>query len=156
MHRIYTLLTSLSIALCLAACSSAATTPTAQTIAPGEEAQVRELIEEFGTRLRDVSLLGPNVEQEMATHYGPLVSPELLAAWQAAPTRAPGRQTSSPWPERIEIQQVQLRSATEYAVSAEIIELTSDGQSFSYPVALRVRKIADNWLIDGYTAQGQP
>ncbi|MFN2421307.1 MAG: hypothetical protein ABR527_08000 [Gemmatimonadota bacterium] len=41
--------------------------------------------------------------REIREVYGSLVTPSLLDTWIAEPAGAPGRQVSSPWPERIEV-----------------------------------------------------
>lgn len=135
--------------LLLAACAPSvpSTTPT-----PADtEAEVRQLVEDFGTRLQNVSLLAPDAGEQMATHYAALVTPELLAAWQADPLNAPGRQTSSPWPDRIDILSMEQLDAQTYAVSAEIVEATSDNPDVHrQPVEITVSRVNGEWLISAY------
>ncbi|HOQ09731.1 MAG TPA: copper amine oxidase N-terminal domain-containing protein, partial [Syntrophomonadaceae bacterium] len=70
-----------------------------------EQAVVSKLVADFGQRLKNVSLLAPDdvVTKSIKENYAEYVSPELLAQWQKDPANAPGRLTSSPWPERIDI-----------------------------------------------------
>jgi hypothetical protein len=65
----------------------------------------RRTVEELGLRMRRVSVLAPpaTAARTIAEQYGDLVAPELLATWQRTPASAPGRETSNPWPARVEI-----------------------------------------------------
>jgi hypothetical protein len=120
-----------------------------------DEEQVAALVEEFGTKLKLVSLLAPQdvVGQSMEEHYGSYVSDELLAKWQHDPEHAPGRMVSSPWPERIEISAVEKIADDAYQVTGEIIEVTStdlegDDVANKIPITLTVKKFESGWLID--------
>lgn len=129
-----------------------------------ESAQVRNVVTQFGLRLKAVSLLLPKeqltalVEQQ----YGDFVTPELLAAWKQDPTKAPGRLTSSPWPERIEITAVNKGQGERYTVTGNIIEITSTeantgGAANKMPVTMVVEKRQNRWLIASFaSAQPQP
>lgn len=89
----------------------------------------RALVTEFGTKLKMVSLLAPQDELRaaMEANYGAYVAPELLAQWVNDPTMALGRQTSSPWPERIDVVSVeQIGEGAVYRVEANIIEVAMD------------------------------
>lgn len=99
-------------------------TPTAQE----EERAVRTFVEEFGTKLKNVSLLADRtmVADAMQAEYGPYVTPVLLSEWQNDPTTAPGRLTSSPWPERIEITSM-TKKGSDFEVQADIVEVTNEG-----------------------------
>lgn len=70
-----------------------------------DKSAVTSLVEQFGQKLQMVSLLAPadTVRQVMQEQYSAYVTPDLLAKWQSDPQNAPGRLTSSPWPDRIEI-----------------------------------------------------
>lgn len=121
------------------------------------EAAVRAVVEEFGRRLKDVSLLAPEeiVAKSMEEHYGGLVSPELLERWKADPTSAPGRLVSSPWPDHIEVLTIAPRAQGEsdgaYEVQGYIVEKSStdteDGFSATRTITLVVTRTGDSWLI---------
>ena len=69
------------------------------------------------------------------------------------PRNDPGRLTSSPWPDRIEIWAVEKSSVNEYKVDGEIIEVTSTekaegGIAAKKPITLAVKKIDNRWLIN--------
>ena len=123
--------------------------------AAAEEA-VRGVVEAFGKKLQMVSLLAPEdvLRESMREHYADYVSPSLLEAWQNNPESAPGRLTSSPWPDRIEIRSVEATADDAYRVEGDIVEVTSagqngdDGTADKRPVTLEVRNIEGRWLID--------
>jgi len=150
MRKYLALLAALAAAVALAACAPAATeTPTATQDAQSE---VRQVVEDFGTRLQNVSLLAPDAAEQMETHYDSLVTPELLAEWQADPANAPGRQTSSPWPERIEVQSIRRLDSGAYQVIAEVVEATSDDPDVHrQPVEIRVIRMNGVWLISDWS-----
>lgn len=87
----------------------------------------KALVEGFGKVLKNVSLLAPSddIAKSMDDNYAQYVTPGLLTAWKADPSAAPGRLTSSPWPDRIEILSVEKSAAGDYALSGKIIEVTS-------------------------------
>jgi len=120
-----------------------------------DEEAVKGLIEDFGKKLQSVSLLSPEdvLIESMQENYGDFVSPELLAKWQNDPQNAPGRVTSSPWPDRIDVLEVEKLSENAYQVKGEIIEITSTEQASGgiaakRPITLEVKKIGNQWLID--------
>ena len=119
---------------------------------------VISIVKDFGDRLKRVSLLAPRdiLEKNMTENYGDLVSSELLNKWIKDPLNAPGRLTSSPWPDRIEIIKIEKISEYVYKVSGKIIEITSKemtsgGIAASRPITLIVKKVKDKWVIDNVT-----
>lgn len=119
-----------------------------------DAAQAAELAENFGRSLKNVSLLAPEdmVKKSLQENYGEFVAPALLTRWQNDPQNAPGRVTSSPWPERIEILNIEKLSALKYEIKGEIIEVTSvelvnGGAAAKRPVTLIVEKSENRWLI---------
>jgi hypothetical protein len=86
---------------------------------------VREVVTRLGDRLSDVSLLAPDAAEQLRAAYESLVTPQLLAAWVAEPTRAPGRAVSSPSPDRIEVGSVSAAGADTCRVEGEVVYLTS-------------------------------
>jgi hypothetical protein len=120
-----------------------------------DKAVVAKLVEDFGSKLQLVSLLAPVdvVKKSMQDNYGNFVSPALLAKWESNLQDAPGRLTSSPWPDRIEILSNEKLSDNIYEVKGEIIEITSTeketgGVAAKRPITLTVKKIGNQWLID--------
>jgi hypothetical protein len=122
---------------------------------------VRDAVERFGERLRRVSLLAPEslLVREIETAYAPFVTSRLLETWKSDPSRAPGRQTSSPWPARLEVRSVQAVDDDVCRVAAEIVYASSADGSGSpaavprQPIALSVTWI-DGWKIAAWDAVG--
>ena len=128
-----------------------------QTDKSDEEA-VASLVEGFGSKLQLVSLLAPKdiVEKSMKENYGDFVSEALLTEWASDPLSAPGRLTSSPWPDRIEVLSIVKLSEDTYEVKGKVIEITSTekesgGIAAKRPITLMIRKFNSNWLIDDVT-----
>lgn len=136
--------------------ASTASPPTAMSPAPaGAEAAVRGVIEQFGQRLRNVSLLGPRhvLEASIRREYGPYATDALLAAWLKDPSKAPGRLTSSPWPERIEIREIRRAAPDRYVVSGEIVESSSGGEApRRLPARIELIPMGGRWWIDAFTS----
>jgi hypothetical protein len=113
----------------------------------------RGVVEQLGAQMRLVSVLAPDatVRRDLADAYGDLVTPELLAKWQAAPRSAPGRTVSSPWPARIAIRDVKTDGSA-CVVDGEIISVTSADTVTALdrqPVTLRLEK-SDRWRVTAY------
>src|SRR4051812_4438685 len=100
------------VAAAVAVLAVTATTPSrAQapvTAGAANEAQVRTVVTEFGKRLREVSVMAPKAAAAKAMDgaYAAYVAPGLLAAWKRDPQKAAGKQTSSPYPARIDIETI--------------------------------------------------
>jgi hypothetical protein len=125
-----------------------------QTGDKSDEDAVASLVKDFGSKLQMVSLQAPTeiLKKSLEENYGRYVSKELLAKWAGDPLNAPGRLTSSPWPDRIEVSSVSKLSDGEYEVKGEIIEITSaekvnSGVFAKRPVTLSVKKTDNRWLI---------
>ena len=123
-----------------------------------ENNDVIKLVEEFGGTLKNVSLLAPRGEviKAIEDNYSSYVTEELLGKWINNPRIAPGRISSSPWPERIEVSEIERLSDGEYVVKGKIIEVTSTevrggGAAAERTVELIVRKVGNDWLIDEMT-----
>jgi len=86
------------------------------------------VVTNFGCVMQLVSTSAPKkiAAQAITDNYRHLIAPSLLAAWIKDPTRAAGRQVSSPWPDHIAITDISQISTTTYAVTGNVIELTSD------------------------------
>lgn len=116
---------------------------------------VSKLVKDFGSKLQTVSLQAPTdiLNKSMKDNYSNFVSPALLAKWESNPQDAPGRLTSSPWPDRIEILTNEKLLDHVYEVKGQIIEVTSTekesgGIAAKRPITLTVKKMGDQWLID--------
>src|SRR5664280_315304 len=127
------------------------------TMKKDEKAEATALVESFGSKLKEVSLSAPGeiVSQEIETIYAPFVSSNLLLDLTNDPARAPGRDVSSPWPEKIEIISMEKLDSYTIQVKGKIILMTSvevaqGGNAGETPIALWVRNTNANgaWLID--------
>ncbi|NLW22873.1 MAG: hypothetical protein GXY88_06420 [Tissierellia bacterium] len=119
------------------------------------EEAVRNLVTGFGERLKLVSLLAPEeqVVKDMEEHYKDFISSSLMEKWKEDPSKALGRLTSSPWPERIDIISIEKISDKEYRVEGEIVEVTSteaetDDAASKTEITLTVIKDNDRWVIN--------
>ncbi|MDF2802047.1 MAG: hypothetical protein K0S61_1950 [Anaerocolumna sp.] len=115
-----------------------------------DKSAIASLVEEFGKKLQIVSLQAPKdiVKESIQENYSNYVSTTLLSEWMKNPERAPGRLTSSPWPDRIEIISTEILSENAYQVKGEIIEVTNTGEiAAKRPITLHVEKYENKWLI---------
>jgi hypothetical protein len=122
-----------------------------------DEQAVEAIVQHFGASLQQVSLSAPDALQEMAQVYAPYASPSLINEWQGNRSFAPGRNTSSPWPDRIEISSDSKQKDGSYLVQGTVVEVTSNevahgGIAADFPVTLTLNKFDKNWLITAYEA----
>lgn len=121
------------------------------------QAAAADLVRRFGQRLARVSLLAPpgTLREEIRAQYAPLVTPALLEAWLADPSSAPGREASSPWPDRIEVHGVRRVRPDTLEVTGDVVystsvEATRGGAARREPVVVTVvRGAAGEWRIGG-------
>jgi hypothetical protein len=121
-----------------------------QPAASSEEEAVRSTVASFGRALQMVSLSASSsaIASSATQYYAPYVSLNLLAYWQGAPSTTPGRLTSSPWPDRIDITSAVKNADGTYAVTGRVVETTSaGGQTGSYPVSITLDNENGRWLI---------
>lgn len=119
-----------------------------------ESKEIITLIEDFGKNLKKVSLQAPKeiLHLSIQENYSDYVSPSLLSEWQKDTRNIPGRMTSSPWPERIEVLNINKVSELVYKAECEIIEITSvemknGGVAARRPIEITVEKVESRWLI---------
>lgn len=103
-----------------------------------------DLVRRFGQRLARVSLLAPpaTLREEIRAQYAPFVTPALLESWLANPSSAPGRDVSSPWPDRIEVRDVRRIRPDALEVTGDVVYVTSveaaGGAAHREPVVVTV------------------
>jgi hypothetical protein len=117
----------------------------------------RAVVEEFGIKLKNVSILEDKtlVADALAREYGALVAPALLAKWQNDPTQAPGRVAISPWPDHIAIAHVERESRSRYVIDGHVVEVTNEGgaleaeprEAARRPITLAVEEQGASWRI---------
>lgn len=109
----------------------------------------------FGGKLKNVSLLQDKtaLAASIEENYGPFVTPELLADWKANPSQAPGRHTSSPWPERLTIGTITVQG-TGRIVTGEVIMMTgtetSGETADTVPFVAQLIPTDGGWKIAAY------
>lgn len=119
-----------------------------------EQYTVAGITNAFGANLKMVSLLAPEKDliDAFDRQYKPFITPELLAEWKADPTKAIGRSTSSPYPDKIEIASVNKVSKKSYVVTGNVIEVANATKGTVttvsvYPVTLTFTNVDGTWLI---------
>ena len=120
-----------------------------------DSAAARDVVVRFGERLQRVSLLAPDslARVSIRSEYGGFVSPALLETWLEHPSGAPGRVTSSPWPDRIEIVEARAtpNGAPHIAYVGSIVERASDtppGEAVRrIPVRITLVRGPEGWRI---------
>lgn len=126
-----------------------------------DEAAVRGVVEDFGLQLKNVPLTAEEdvVQESIGQYYAPYVTQDLLTAWITTTELAPGRLTSSPWPDRIVISDISEQGAG-YVVSGDIVLMTSeevaseeDDNAGTMPVILQLVPTEDGWRIAVYQEQ---
>lgn len=116
------------------------------------DADVERVVQQFGLAMKDVSLLANETDLRagMEGSYGQYVAPELIDAWIADPAQAPGRQTSSPWPDSINIGNME-GDAQGFVVNGTVAEVANTDRGLdivgTYPVKLRLERRGSAWLI---------
>lgn len=123
-------------------------------VSNNEDIAIRSVVTALGAHMKNVSLLSPTAANDMQAQYGPYVTPELLAQWQADPAAAPGRATSSPWPDRIEITDVSYKevSATVRGNVVEVANSDVPGAFASmHPVSIGLEKRGNAWLVSSWS-----
>jgi hypothetical protein len=117
-----------------------------------EDTAIRSVVTSFGTAQKNVSLLAPDAGKQIQSQYSAYVTPELLATWMQSPALAPGRETSSPWPDRIVIDNLVVYDESSADVSGTVIEMTSASSepAATYPVKIGLIKSGSTWLISSY------
>ena len=123
-----------------------------------DQSAVAQTVTDFGHNLQMVSLLAPSsyLKKSMDDAYTPYVASELLALWEKNPSSAPGRMTSSPWPDRIEISNIVVNTDGSYTVAGTVIEVTSTElkngtASDTYPITMTLQKWNNVWLITSFS-----
>ena len=136
--------------------SSGTVGSTSSDVAPdAPEVTPRQAVEELGRRMKEVSTLAPPdvAAATIRRTYSGLVTAELLDRWATEPATAPGRQVSSPWPERIEVENVSEEANGKVVVTGVIVEVTSTGEAARVPVRLTVDRVASGWLVSDYRVE---
>ncbi len=131
-------------------------TPTTktQTEIAAETPSVRSVVLAFGSKMQNVNTQSsPTVlKAAIRDNYGSYVDPQLIVDWERGLAPVPGRNTSSPWPARIDIASITAAGNNAYVVKGKVVEVTSKevasgGIAASYNVTIRLELEAGTWLI---------
>lgn len=115
-------------------------------------------VREFGSQLQNVPLAGDaaSVREAIETYYSGYVTENLLSSWLDEPSSAPGRETSSPWPARIDVTSSAAQGSG-YVVQGNVVLLTSEEVTSEendnaglIPVIILVIDQEGEWKIAAY------
>ena len=119
-------------------------------------AEVRTLLTNFGQYEKSISLSGSGgfetLRRDIQQTYAPFVTEAILQQWRIDPRSAPRRLTSSPWPDRIEVDNVSPQGAG-YVVSGRIMLMTNAGPAGEIPVVAQIVRENGEWQIAVYQEQ---
>ncbi|HEX6641704.1 MAG TPA: hypothetical protein VF215_11360 [Thermoanaerobaculia bacterium] len=124
-------------------------------------AEAIDVVESFGTRLAHVNLLVGDRAQltnDIRDTYGPYVTTLLLGGWMSDLRSAPGRETSSPYPARIEVRETIPVGESAFDVTGDIVYVTNvDGDPvLRQPIRARVVRGPDDvWRISEFVKTAQ-
>lgn len=130
----------------------------AKSFRPSDNSGAIRSVEQFGRNLKKVDKLSPEkvCREQIKENYSAYVAPSLLSEWLEDPSKAPGRYTSSPWPDRIEIRDLIKISKDKYTVKGDIVEITSvPGEEWMTGITLTVERTGKDWLITGFNINEQ-
>lgn len=119
------------------------------------DGDVRSLVSSFSNQMDAVSLLAPDAAGTIRAVYTPYVASPLIEKWVADPSSAPGRLTSSPSPDHIEIESVTKTNTGIYEVTGFVVLTASEGDAGRVPVSLTVETIEGHLLITRYAEEGR-
>lgn len=124
------------------------------------EDDIRHRVEEFGNVIKNVPLAATPeiVTLAVRENYSIYLSDELLNQWARNPNQALGRETSSPWPERIDVESITKEENGNYTVKGEIVSMTSQemahgGDAGREAITLTVEPAGQRWVIGAITVQ---
>lgn len=154
-YNAYSFLPAILIVL-VAGCTERAPATNVQAEVSCDDSGVRAVVERLGERMKDVPLLAPDsiLVGEIRDAYTELVTPDLLESWISEPSRAPGREVSSPWPDRIEVRSLESAGAGACRVEGEVVYMTSTevsqgGAVSREPVTVSVEQDGA-WLVSAF------
>jgi hypothetical protein len=119
---------------------------------------IRTQVTAFGEVLKNVSLLSPTAAADIDRTYAPYVTTSLRAQWSAHPEIALGRMTSSPWPDHIDVIDIEATENGAYTVRATLTYLTSEeleqgGDAGTATLQMVVIQEDGTWKIDAVTVR---
>jgi hypothetical protein len=120
---------------------------------PVDEA-VANVVGDFGAAMQmvPVNASGTSASQAMWNDYHNLVAPQLLSSWMQDPASAPGRSSSSSWPDHIAIGSLEEKGPMAYLVTGDVVMATNGGIAGEYAVTTTVAVVNGNWMITAWNA----
>ncbi|MHB8070419.1 MAG: hypothetical protein ACYDHF_00505 [Candidatus Cryosericum sp.] len=124
---------------------------------------IYQVVGEFGARLKDVVIT--TSDQDVITavdiNLKQLITDRLYQVLVQDKIRIPGRYVSSPWPDRIEIDSVQMLDSGSYTIHGSQVVMTDDtvahgGNAGETPITLTLKKVNGVWLVDDVVGGTQP
>jgi len=115
--------------------------------------RIAQIVEGFGQNMKNVRIVvvpKETTEELIDRYYAPYVTKELLASWKRQIETTPGRELSSPWPERIEVQSVALAADGTYEVRGQVIWLAGGETVGEDAVTLQLKLEDGKWKINAY------
>jgi hypothetical protein len=119
---------------------------------------IYQVVGEFGARLKDVVITTSDQDVITAVDFNlkQLITDRLYRVFVQDKIRIPGRYVSRPWPERIEINSVQMLDSGSYTVHGNQVVMTDDtvahgGNAGETPITLTLKKVNGVWLVDDVT-----
>jgi hypothetical protein len=116
---------------------------------------IYQVVGEFGARLKDVVITTSDQDVISAVDFNlkQLITDRLYQVFVQDKIRIPGRYVSRPWPERIEINSVQMLDSGSYTVHGNQVVMTDDtvahgGNAGEEPITLTLKKVNGVWLVD--------
>jgi len=117
--------------------------------------RIAQIVEVFGQNLKNVrTVIVPRETTEVLIdrYYTPYVTKELIASWKRKIETTPGRELSSPWPERIEVHSVALTADGTYEVQGQVIWLAGGEIVGKDAVTIQLKLEDGRWKIYAYEA----
>ncbi len=130
------------------ACGGDTPSPAAENQCPPK---VREVVEALGRNMKQVQLLADKSIRwkEMRAAYTTLATPSALREWIDNPAGAPGREVSSPSPERIEVTSMRMSAPGVCLVEGLVVYTASVGVASRRKVAVYV-EANNGWRVSRF------
>ena len=106
------------------------------TVEPDESQVLQDRVLAFGETFKNVALLSTStLADDLQQNYNDFASPDLIQQWLQSATSAPGRLTSSPWPDHAKIDSMEKQPDGSYRVifNEELVTSASSTDATSSP-----------------------
>lgn len=116
--------------------------------------QVTDVVKSFGDVMKQVRIATVPIEQTeemMDLYYAPYVTKGLMAKWKENIDLVPGRQLSSPWPERIDVVSIARAGEDGFQIKGDIVWMTSEGEVGNLGISVVLIIEDGQWKIDEFS-----